>query len=549
MLPRVGPPRVVHAATKPNIIVVMTDDLEVGTFNTMLASGLLPNIKSRLVDHGITFDNSFVSDSLCCPSRATFFTGQYPHNTGVVSNSGPNGGVLAFNDSSSIQRWLQEIGYRTGIVGKYLNGYGSDPTAPPASPLNPTYVPPGWSSTQIFLDPGGYTAYDYEVSADGVVLDHRQFGQQTWNYHTDMVGLRSMYFVYDTVMNHAGQPFFLEAAPMVPHFQLIDRDHQTFVNQCPGADGSQAPYNSGNLYGSALLPAPRHQNTIFGDTVHYPLPQPPSFNESNQNKPLWLQQRKALIATDVDCLQKQYWTRMEAMRAVDDMVGNLFTITDALGITSNTMFVFTSDNGFMKGEHRLTEKQVSYEESIRVPLVIRMPGTTAARHAAQLVLNNDLAPTFADLTGATPTLTMDGRSLVPILQGQTPTWRNSFLIEQYVASLDTGSNGTNLGDYPTPESPNLSIRMVNPPRLYTVYNSLQTTDPAYGQELYDLAADPYQINNLAQDPAHASEIQQFQNVLGAFGSCAGASCASLELGFVVQPASPPSKRKGAPAAP
>ena len=546
---RTAPHAIVHAAGRPNIIVVMTDDLETGTFNTMLASGLLPNIKSRLVDKGFTFDNSFVTDSLCCPSRATFLTGQYPHNSGVRSNYGDHGGVRAFRDASSIARWLHEAGYRTGIVGKYLNGYGTDVTAPVSSPLNPAYVPPGWSTTNIFIEPGGYTAYDYQVSANGAVLDHRQFGEQPWNYHTDMIGLRGLLFMNDVISNHPGQPFFLTASPMVPHFQLTGRDQQTFVNQCVGAGGSQAPYGSGNLYGSTLRPAPRHENTVFGDAVRYPLPQPPNFNESNAGKPTWLQQRKPMTATDIDCLQKQYWRRIEAMRSIDDMVGNFFLFTDTMGITANTVFVFTSDNGFMKGEHRLTEKQVPYEESIRVPLVIRVPGVTTPRHVSQMVLNNDLAPTLAALGEAAPTLTFDGRSLLAILQGQNPAWRNSFLVEQFDGSLDTGPNGPNLGDYPVPESPSFSIRMANPPRLYTRYDSYLTTDPTDGQELYDLVADPYELINLAKDPGHALEIQQFQNVLGAYTSCSGSACASLEQSFTVATPPQPSKRKGSPTVP
>ena len=231
------------------------------------------------------------------------------------------------------------------------------------------------------------------------------------------------------------------------------------------------------------------------------------------------------------------------------MVGAFASIADTYGILPNTVFVFTSDNGYMKGEHRLTEKQVPYEESIRVPLVIRIPGLAAARRAQQFVLNNDLASTIAELAGVTPGLTMDGRSLMPILQGQSPAFRNAFLVEQFDGSLDTTPIGAGLADFPVPESPSMSIRMLNPARLYTIYDTFYTTDPVNGQELYDLLADPYQVHNLAQDPARAGEIQQFQNALAAFTSCAGAACASIEQTFSVQPAQPFPRRKIAPHAP
>jgi len=370
---------------------------------------------------------------------------------------------------------------------------------------------------------------------NGVVTDHRQFGEQPWNYHTDMITLRNIYFLDDALTNHPGQPFFLEAAPMSPHFHMIDRDHDTLYNECATSGGAREPFGSGNLYGSTLRPAPRYENTIFGDAAHFPVPRPPSFNESNAGKPLWLQHISALTDTDVDCLQKQYWRRMEGMRSVDDMVALFMAYTDYKGVTANTMFVLTSDNGYMKGEHRLTEKLVPYEESIRVPLVIRVPGRTTARHAAQLVLNNDLAPTIADIAGATPTLTMDGRSLMPILLGQNPAWRNAFLVEQYEATLDTSSNGTDFGDLPIPESPNFTLRVMNPPRMYSLYDAFRTGDPLFGQELYDLLADPYELSNVAASSARASEIQQFQNALPAFQSCSGPSCANLEQTFTVTP--------------
>ncbi len=518
-----------HAGTKPNILVILTDDLEMGTFNTMLSAGLLPNIKQRLVDQGFVFDNSFVTDSLCCPSRATFLTGQYPHNHNVRSNGLPKGGVALFRDGSSLATWLQAAGCRTGLIGKYLNGYGSlGPLAPATSPFNPAYVPPGWSSWQAFIDPGAYTAYDYTVSDNGVVTDHRQFGEQPWNYHTDMITLRGLAFINDALVNHAGQPFFLVQTPMSPHFHKIDRDHPTLYNECPAAGGQQAPVNSGNLFGSTLRPAPRHTNTVFGKIAQFPLPQPPNFNEADvSDKPTWIRNRKLLDATDVDCLQKQYWRRIEAMRAADDMVGIDLAFLDAKGATANTIVIFTSDNGYMKGEHRLTEKEVPYEESIRVPLVIRVPWDLTGHHISQMVVSNDWAPTIVGLAGATPTLAVDGRSLVPVLHGQNALARNAFIIEQGDGCLDTSPcTPTYLGDYPVLESPYFGVRLANPPRLYVLYNS-------GSREYYDLDLDPYELTNLTNDAARQAEIQQLNSLMNAMKTCAGAVCSIYETFFTL----------------
>jgi N-acetylglucosamine-6-sulfatase len=519
------------AAARPNVVVVLVDDLEMGTFRTMLAKGLLPNIKSRLVDQGWTFDNSFVSDSLCCPSRATFLSGQYPHNNHVKSNIPPDGGVTAFDDRSSLATWLQGAGYWTGLVGKYLNSYGRDPTAPVTSSLNPQYVPPGWSDWQGFTDPGAYTAYDYIVNVNGTLVDHRPFGEVFWNYHTDMVTLRDLRFFDRAVTGHGTQPFFLLSTPISPHYHLVDRDHATIYEECPGAGGMQAPFNSGNLFGMTLRPAARFANTVFGDTTNYLLPQPPNFNEADvSDKPAWIQSRPLLGPIDLDCLQKQYWRRIEAMRAVDDQVGSIFSYTDSKGLTANTVFIFTSDNGYMMGEHRLTEKLVPYEESIRVPLVMRVPWDTSAHHVTDAALNNDLAPTIAAIAQAAPGRPVDGRSLLPILQGTSLPPRNEFLVEQFTGGPDAANPlfVKAFGDFPLLPSPVFTIRLINPPRMYSLYDM-------GAREYYDLSADPYELNNVASDPARQAEIQQLNNLLNYMKTCAGSvSCGIVESFFTLK---------------
>jgi arylsulfatase A-like enzyme len=514
----------VEAAQPLNVVQILTDDLDVNTLNDALAAGLLPAIRQRLVEEGVVFDNSFVPLPQCCPDRATLLTGQYAHNSNVKGNGPPPGAIVNLNDRLVLPCWLQPAGYRSVHIGKYLNGYGSGgESANPATPLHPLYVPPCWDAIwgwQGFVDLSTYTAYDYIVNDTGVLTDHRQFGRADWNYQTDMIALRMEYWMTDAVQRP--QPFFVSVAPASPHFQFTNRDDHAIVNVCPGPPDN-APFNGGgNLWGISLEAAPRHQGTVA-----LALPYGPAFNESDAtigSKPVWVRSRALLTGNDVTCVERQHQRRVEALRAVDDLVARLFAFLDSHDLTGRTVVIFTSDNGYLRGEHRLTEKGAPYEEAIRVPLVMR--GPWPAHHVAQMVNAADIAPTIAAVAGAVPNNAPDGRSLVPLLQAANPAsipWRNVMEIESYEGSVD--GSPANWGAYPVINSPFIGVRVMKPPRMYLRFTATGE------RELYDLAADPSELHNLAGDPARAKEVELFDAIAVALQGCKNVGCQFLEVLF------------------
>jgi N-acetylglucosamine-6-sulfatase len=178
------------ATVAPSIVLIVTDDQRADTLDVM------PTVQSELADNGVTFTEAFVTNPLCCPSRASILTGQYSHSNGVFGNDPPNGGFAGFDDSATLATWLQAAGYRTALVGKYLNGYEG------------TYVPPGWGEWHALS--GGQSYYDYELNENGVL---GEYGSEPADYSTDVLSAKAAAFVRET-----SGPLFLFFAPLAPHF-------------------------------------------------------------------------------------------------------------------------------------------------------------------------------------------------------------------------------------------------------------------------------------------------------------------------------------------
>ncbi len=405
-------------STKPTIILIVTDDQR---WDTLWA---MPNVRRHLMGHGVTFTNAFVTTPLCCPSRASILSGQYAHTTGVWQNHGRFGGFDRFRDRSSIATWLHRAGYRTALFGKYLNGYRG------------TYVPPGWDRWLAFADrsdPKGLY-YDYLMNNDGQLKRFRT------EYSTGLLAREAVQHIRDTE-----GPLFLYFAPYAPH--------------------------------KPNTPAPGDRDAFSDLPPH----RPPSYDEEDiSDKPAWVHGLR----------RPKDWPRIERLIA-DQRVGTyrsllavdraVAKIVDALRRTnrlSNSAIVFTSDNGTGWGEHRWRTKAAAYEESIRVPFVIRYDRLIdRPRRDKHLVLNLDVAGTLAEF-GGTRAPGVEGRSLVPLLNGLSPRWRSDFLIEY-------GPSGViDVPAYCAVRSERLS---------YVRYGSGE-------EELYDLSEDPYQLSNLVGEP-------------------------------------------------
>ena len=211
----------------PDIVVILTDDLDETTLRDAEQRGWLPHI-AALRAGGTTFTSSFVTLSLCCPSRASLLTGRYPHNTGVLSNKLPQGGVEVFDDRSTVAVWLQAAGYWTGHVGKYLNHYGKDGAAG-AGALRSTYVPPGWSDWQATVDPSTYRMYDYTINDNGALVT---YGASPADYQTDVLAGRAVDMIAGAP---ADAPLFLVVAPLAVHLEAAedDPDERATVKPAP----------------------------------------------------------------------------------------------------------------------------------------------------------------------------------------------------------------------------------------------------------------------------------------------------------------------------
>jgi N-acetylglucosamine-6-sulfatase len=371
--------------SRPNIVLILTDDQRWD----QIGPHWMPNVALRLAGKGVTFTNGFVSNPLCCPSRATILTGQTSGHNGVWTNEGKGvGGFRAFDDSSTIATWLHARGYRTGLVGKYLNGYMSK---------NIAYVPPGWDEWDALALGGSHACtrggyFDYCLAHNGLEEVH---GHAAADYSTDVLGADATDFIASTP---ADQPLFLYYAPRAPH----------------------AP----------TTPPPRYQQACPAES----LPMPPSYNEADvSDKPAYIRNIRRHSPGWI-AVQQRFWTKAcQTLHAVDDTVGDVLDELQRTGRLSNTLILFASDNGLLYGEHRWLGKIVPYEESIRVPIIARYDPVTQgqASTASALVVNLDFAATFAAVAGVVPGLPQDGQSFLPLLSDPRASWRSRFLLEHF----------------------------------------------------------------------------------------------------------------------
>lgn len=419
-----------------NVVVILTDDQ---SFDSIPRSvPVMPYLQARALDpadHWVVFTRAFVNTPLCCPSRATMLTGRYPHHTGVRGND--DGALL--DETETLAAWLDAAGYETALVGKYLNGYpfGRGP-----------YVPTGWDRWWGKQQGGPESIYrDFTVIEQGTPV---RYGADA--YSTDVFADQAVRFIEQAPSD---RPFFLWFAPTAPH---------------PPAE-----------------PAPRHA----GRYADLPLPSPPSLGEVDvSDKPAWVRALPPLDAAGIRAMQQAKRRSFEALLAVDEAVRRVVEALRERGELEETVIVFTSDNGLAFGEHRWDRKSCPYEECIRVPLLVRLPGL-AHRVEPALVSAVDLAPTILDLAGVRADGPLDGASLVPLLRGGPPPPQEVFL--EFA------------GDPRVP-----AWRALRRPGW--MYVELATGE----RELYDLRRDPFELVNLARDPDRADIVVDMADALARY---------------------------------
>jgi N-acetylglucosamine-6-sulfatase len=476
--------------TPPNVVLIVTDDQALST----LRPATMPNLTDRVVANGTSFTDAMVTTPLCCPSRASMLTGQYGHNNGVLKNDYRQ----LSEKHNTLPVWLQLAGYRTIHVGKYLNLYRK-------APGRQAKAAPGWDVWQTIQEPNTY--YDYDLSVNGRTVP---YGTADSDYLTDVLSRRAARLVRRSASRK--QPFYLQLDEWAPH-------------DSPGrgtgpCGGGQDP-----------VPAPPDEN-LFSEE---PLPQSPSFDEEDvSDKPSFVQHQGRV---DKPVVERNYRCGLASLRAVDRGIAKVHAALRRSGELDNTVIIFTSDNGYLYGEHRLRYKVTPYEEALRVPLAIALPrrlqsGGQRVAQVAAPVANIDLAPTILQLTGATPCRrngacrVMDGRSLVPLLRGDSSNWPQDRALAVEYTGIHHGFTSC-------------SYRGVRTPGHFYVEHTLIPNfatglcEPGLEVEHYDLAADPFELENLypaAPLTPEAEQQEELSNRLAALRICAGLAGRDPQLG-------------------
>jgi arylsulfatase A-like enzyme len=476
---------------RPNIVFLLTDDQTKRDLRTAM-----PRTLGLIGDKGVTFKRAYVSTPLCCPARATFLTGQHAHNNGVEQNQGPNGGFQAFDQDDSLGVWLQQAGYHTVHIGKYMNGYGAsvDSEDDPAPP-----VPPGWDEFLGYAGPNSGAYWGYILNENGTL---HQYGDPTLpgneqpdpaDYQTDKYGELALDAIQDRA--DAGQdadPFYLSVSFSAPH--------------------------------EPAKKAPRHAANF----AQAPLPKDPSYNEANMSdKPLYLQAQTAEpISPEREFgITTLYRKRLSTLYTVDTVVKKIVNKLKATDLWSNTYIVFGSDNSFFQGQHRLvTGKYLPYEHSAKVPLLVRGPGIPKDEITGEPVSNIDFAPTALEIAGAESSVIEDGRpgGLLPFAEEPLRRTGRPLLLEGFGAgtldeeptSAPNGGGGASISEASVGAPAYAAIRTKR--WLWVEYVT-------GGRELYDLKKDPYQLRSLHDDPAYEEVRATLAMQLDKLRNCRGAN--------------------------
>ena len=506
--------------SKPNILFVLTDDLDMQTLTQ------LPKLKSLMADKGMTFESHYTSLSLCCPSRTATLCGQYAHNNGVFTNDADNadgtvGAYKAFqqfgDDKKTVAVWLQNAGYRTALMGKYLNGYSADAGVPYS-------IPTGWSEWAVPLDGNAYSQYNYTLNVNGTAEPHylpyckNQGAGQNCPIRTDLSTLADRQTEFMTnVLNKKAKdfltrsakdsaPFFLYLAPYTPH--------------------------------TPATPAPRFESLLSSSTwlAKHPFPLTPAFNEADiTDKPLWLRNNAGLLTNNgIASLTNLYHKRVISMYAVEDMLSDLIDTLEKNGQLDNTYIVFTSDNGFHLGQHRLTAgKMTEFDTDIHIPLIIRGPKVAAGTNTTQLTANVDIAPTIAALANLPIPTSFDGRSFKETLLGGTSIARNALLLEHADPAAST-SLARLLSSPDEPRDTDAQDAPISGGEYVGKYTGIRTPQYTYvhhakndEEELYDNVNDPYQLNNVAS-AAGETFMKVLRNWTADLAACKGGNCRTVE---------------------
>jgi N-acetylglucosamine-6-sulfatase len=506
------------ADSRPNILVVMTDDMAAADLAQM------PNVRRLLVDQGTQFTDAVDSYPLCCPARATFITGQYAHNHGVGGNFHPYGWYGMAGRGNTLPAWLQTAGYRTAMIGKWLNGYGAKDAH--------GEIPKGFDIWGGLLDVSAYDYHNFGMNLNGKLRfwGDREFAEKLIRFariqvtHREMPGLSDVFAELEKEMGPRPYSYWGTEDPddysvdvtgdMIRRLVAGERTKKDpfFVWWSPAASHREDVANAlMGRPGPDPRPPVRHADAV----AQLSLPRPANFNEADlADKPSNMTDALAPLSdAQIHQLELNYQGRIGSLLAVDDHVAKLVATLRRTKQLRNTLIVFLSDNGWMQGEHRVPgDKYLPYEESLKVPFVLRGPGVPRGRTVSGQVANVDFAPTLLDAAGAEAGRVMDGVSLLPVARRPATLPDRAIQLEALNRLLS--------GDFPLPlqgwDRPYRGVRTER--YTYVVY-----TDTGE-RELYDRNTDPAQLENVAADPAYAAVRKRLASRLARLNTCEGQAC-------------------------
>jgi arylsulfatase A-like enzyme len=464
-LPGHGSGAIASPGPMPNIIVIVADDQRTGT----ITPEIMPNVIQLLQSQGTTFTNAYVSTPLCCPSRSSMFTGRFAHNHQVLTNQD----ALKLDQTKTMQRYLHQAGYRTGIFGKFLNVWvGLSLGTPPDFTKQPRN-PPDFDQWAIF-DNGAYypsspapqcPSPPQELGVDCVNEEGTLKQLAAGTYATTYVKNQAEQFIRDAHTLNDAQPWFLWVSPTAPHA------------------------GQGGTFDKTKVVETKYQGS---DTVIPPFTPNDGYNEQDlTDKPPYVRNGDAAAKRAAAVTNRDSQLRM--LKSLDDLVQGVFTTMDTYGETSNTLAVYISDNGFLWGEHGLGSKGTPYTEAIKVPLIVRFPPTVGAGVDTRFAYNIDITATALAAAGVSPPAgspPLDGKSLLD------PAWTRDHILTEGFRPCFASANP------PPPCSPPSSIfptwsSIVTPSYQYIrYYDDPNTTADEGFDEYYDMINDPSQLTNL-----------------------------------------------------
>jgi len=521
----------------PSFVVIQTDDQTLDSLYETFTSypgtpetRAMPNTIDLIAKRGMTFNRYYVPYPLCCPSRVSLLTGRYAHNHGVKGNVQPNGGFFGFTFrgamTHNLATWLQAAGYRTVHVGKFLNGYGDEPYD------NGTVVPPGWNAWYSVLKADtNHFFYGYTLNVNGQLLG--PYGDpgswETREYETrddpgcpfePLNGL-PCFHITDQLSNIA-RAEMLATPPEQPFYVQLDYP-------APHGDFRRP---------AGPEPAPRHYDWFRGE--RHPHSRAQGFDEGTvTDKPRFIRDAPHLTPNEKRTYRVYYQKQLDSLRDVDDGVKLVLDTLGQMHRLRNTYVIFTSDNGFFFGEHRLLGgKFLAYEPATHLPFLISGPGIKQGSETSELAANVDVAPTILELAGAAADKSLDGRSLVPFLQDEDLRSTRPILFESFVETADVEAQGaistapgsraaSSAASASRSGSPKATASLLAPPKDYAgirlgPYKYIAW--PTGEKELYDLDRDPYELNSLHRDPNYFPIRNFLHRQMKRLTDCVGRVC-------------------------